>query len=701
MAVIGKIRKHSALLVIVIGVALAAFVLGDFTKKSRPSNYVGKIAGEDITITDFNRKYEENVEASKRQAQSDRIPQEELYRIRENTWNQLVQEVVMGKEYDKLGIVVTPEELFDQIQGPKPHFAVIQNFVNPETGQYDRDMVIRYLQNLDNMPQENKDQWLTFERYVKEDRLKTKYSNLVTKSYYIPMAFAKKTYEEKNDKASAQLVGVRYSSVPDSLMKLTDKDYDRYFEDNKIIYDQPESRDIEYIVFDIVPSEKDMQSAEAYVKTLVDEFKLTENVVGFVNANSDTKYDSTWFSKSDVPVALESVMFDAEKGTVYGPYFENGAYHLARLVDITMRPDSMKASHVLISYKGAARSQESRTKEEAAKLADSLFTIIKKNPSQMGALAAAFSTDPSASKNQGDLGWFKDGQMVGPFNNFVYENKIGTIGFVETMFGYHVVEVTGKKEPAKKIRIAQITHTVTASTQTFQETFAKASKFATENKTHDRFIASIESQGLNKKIANSLRPNTFSVAGIENPRQIVRWAFDENTKVNDVSTIFDLDNMYVIASLTRIIEKGIPEIGLVKEIIHPQVVNMKKGEYLTEKMKAYANDLNQLATAFGVEVSDVPSITFDTRSLPGFGQEQKAIGELFALRPAGMTKPIAGNTSAFVIKMNELTKAGERGNYDPIRNELKATFEQQVRNNSPFKAIEKVSDIEDNRIIYF
>ncbi len=202
MAVIGKIRKRSGLLVVVIGVALAAFVLGDFATGGggRPEMNVGTVDGEDINIQDFNRKYDQNVEATRQQSQNERMSQDELFRLRDNTWNQMLEEIIMSKEYEKLGLTVTSEELFDQIQGSNPHPAVIQNFTNPETGQFDRELVLNYLQNLNEMPQASRDQWLIFERYVKEDRLRTKYQNLITKAHYLPTSLAKAEYENKIQK---------------------------------------------------------------------------------------------------------------------------------------------------------------------------------------------------------------------------------------------------------------------------------------------------------------------------------------------------------------------------------------------------------------------------------------------------------------------------------------------------------------------
>lgn len=703
MAVIGKIRKHSGLLVIVIGVALAAFILGDFAKGGggRQTMNIGVIDGEEINISDFNARFDQNVDATKRQQQNDRLSQEDLYRLRDNTWNQLVEEQLMAKEFDELGIVVTSDELFDQIQGPNPHIAVIQNFTNPETGQFDREMVMNYLKNLSTMPQASKEQWLVFERYVKEDRLSTKYQNLISKAFYMPKQLAKVAYAEKNNKATIELVSVKYNTLSDSLIELTDADYKSFYAKHEKSYDRPATRDIEFVSFDVKPSKKDNEEAESFVNTLKEEFGATNNVATFVNANSDTRYDSSWKARTELPVSLESVMFENEPGFVFGPYFENGAYNLARLVDVTTRPDSLKASHILISYQGALRSETERTKEQAQALADSLLGLAKKTPNRMKELAQSFSNDPSAQQNSGDLGWFKDGQMVPQFNTFVLENKVGAIGLVETDFGFHVIEVTGKKEEQKKVRVAQIVHQVTPSTQTYQDIFAQASKFATENKTRAQFDEAVANDGLNKRLAPNLRSASYRITGIENPRQIIRWAFDEKTSVDDVSTIFDLDNAYVIAVLTKATEKGIAPLEDIKDMIKTQVMNEKKGAILTEKMKALGTDFDQIAAELSGERQLIPNVSFDSRVLQGYGQESKVVGTIFAMEKGTVSAPIAGTSAAFILKLNDLSVAPDRENYDQVVKEKSTAFANSIKNNAPFRAIEKVADVEDNRLLFY
>lgn len=701
MAVIGKIRQRSGLLVVVIGVALAAFILGDFAKGSKQQTLnIGVVNGENINIQDFNRKFEENVENTRQQRQTDRLTQDELFRTRESTWNQMIQQLIMEEQYSKLGLALTAEELFYQVQGPNPHQAILQNFQNPETGVYEREMVLNYLQNLDNMPPAAKNQWINFERYIKEDRLQSKYQNLIAKSFHLPQAMANLAHQEKNNKAELDFVGVRYTAVADSLVSLSDADYKAFYDVYKKTYERDAQRDIEYVVFDIMPSAEDNNTARAYVQSLLEEFRVTDNVDGFVNANSETPYNDVWLGIGEVPVSIEGVMFEQEPGFVYGPYFEDNTYKLARLVDVAFRPDSLKASHILISFQGTMRSEQTRSREQAQALADSLLNEIKKRPASLEEIASALSDDPSAATNSGDLGWFRDGQMVPPFNQFVLDNNVGAVGLVETDFGFHIVKVTGKKEPVKKIKLAVITYEVTASTKTYQDVFAKASKFAAENKTADSFNETIENEGLNKRTAPALRMMSNRIPGIENPRQVIRWAFDENTKVGDISTIFDLDNMFVVAVLTNKSEKGIPELKDIKEMIEPQVRNRKKGEMIVQKMKEMNNDLEKVAQVYNVQVENVADVSFDSRMFAGYGQENKVIGNVFVLNEGDVTA-IAGSNAAFLVKLKKVNRAPETTNFSTIIAEQSTSFQNNIRNNAAFRAIEKIAEIEDNRMLFY
>ncbi len=707
MAVIGNIRKHSTFLVIIIGVALAAFVLGDFAKGRRGAREmnIGNVEGEDITIMDFNQRVEQNIENTKQQQKKVRLTSDEIYRIKDDTWKQMVKEILMEKEYENLGLTVTTEELFDLIQGPDPHPLIKQYFTNPKTGQYDRNSVINYLKNLDNLSADSKQQWIQFEEYIRNDYLNSKYKALISKGYYVPKALAKMTYED--DKTTAQLtyVAERYTDLADSLVTLTDADYQKYYDENKELYKQKASREIEYVTFEIKPSVRDLEATNKTMNEIYTEFKSidTKDVPRFVNNNSDTPYDSTWKKQGDLPVQIDSIMFNSEIGTVTEPYLDNFIFTTARLVDVSNRPDSLKASHILIAYKDAMRADPNltRSKEEAQKLADSLYNVLKKSPSKITELAVQFSDDGSVKQNSGDLGWFADGQMVYAFNEAVYNAKTGDITQAETPFGFHVIKVTGKKEPVKKVRVGIINREVVASNETYQRTFAKASKLASENKDIESFNKTITEEKLNKRTSNNLQIMSNYIAGLKNPRQIVHWAFKEETEVGSVSPVFDLEDMFVVAALKSKTEEGYPDLDDIKDRIKKFVMNEVKGNILTEKMKAYGKDFDKLATELKLEKIDVNALTFASRNLQGFGAENKVIGTVFGMNPPEVSDPIAGFGAAFVVNVKKITAAPEKEDYTQNKVALINSFSQRVNQDYPYRALEKAVEIKDNRALFY
>jgi len=705
MAVIGNIRKHSTFLIIIIGVALAAFVLGDFAKGgggSREVN-VGNVAGEDITIMDFNQKVDQFIQNTKQQQNKERLTSDEVYRVKEDTWKQMVKEILMEKEYEELGLTVTTDELFDLVQGPNPHPLIKQYFADPSTGQYNRSLIIDYLKNLDNLPAESKQQWIAFEEFIRNDHLSTKYKALISNGYYVPEALAKMAYAEDNNNAAIVYVANKYADLADSLVTVTDADYQEYYDKNKERYEQEATREIEYVTFEIRPSMKDMEAARKNIEQVYEEFKTTNNVTRFVKSSSDTPVDSTWKAQGELPVQIDSTMFNSEIGTVTEPYLNNYVFTTARLVDVSYRPDSLKASHILIAYAGAMRANPeiNRSKKEAEELADSLYNVVKKSDKNLTELAMEFSDDGSVAQNSGDLGWFADGQMIYGFNEAVVNSKVGDISMVETPFGYHIIKTTGKKEDVKKVKVATINREIIESNQTYQKTFSQASKLASENKTIEAFNNAVTEEGLTKKTANNLQEMSNFISGLENPRQIVHWAFNEDTEVGDVSPVFDLEGMFVVATLKSKTEKGYPELEDIKDRLTVFVTNEVKGEMLAEKMQGFDNDIDKLSQDLNLGKVEVNSLTFSSRNIQGFGAENKVIGTIFGMNETEVSAPIIGNGAVFVVKLNKLMDAPEKENYTQNSTTLENAFTQRVNQDFPYRAIEEASDIKDNRSIFY
>ena len=707
MAAIEKIRRRSGLLIAIIGLALLAFVLQDLfqsTGRNREFN-VAVIDGEKVPYKDFDDLKNKNLENMKR-SYGNNLTSSQTYNVYNSTLEQMIKEHIMTKEYDALGINVTSEELYDQFVGEEPHQWVVQNFTDAE-GNFNRDALLNYMQNLDNYPIENRNQWVDFENAIKENRLETKFNNLVKASYSVPAKLAQKYYENKNVKATADVVALRYASIPDSTVVVTDQDNKKYYEENKYRFETDESRGIEYVVFDIKPSEEDRQDALDAVNAMKADFTSTDNVASFVNANSDQRYDSTWKSRTDVPAAIEKVIFDEgnQPGFVYGPFFDDEAYNLVRIVDLQDRADSLKASHILISYNGAFRSEDTITTKEDAKLrADSLANVLRKNAKKtelFAELATKFSTDKGSAEKGGDLDWFVDGAMVTDFNEFVMRNPVGQIGVVETPFGFHVIKVTGKTEMQPKARLAVLKHDVTFSTKTYQDVFAVANKFVTENRTYDQFNAAIEEQGLTKRTMPRINASTYQITGIENPRPIVRWAFEEKTHKGDISSIFELDDMFVVAALTDVVPEGYAPIEKVLEQSKYQILNKKKGEIAVEKMKACGTDYDRMAKELGAEVTSVSDVNLESRVLSNFGVEADIVGTILGMKEGDVVGPIAGNSSAFIIKNVKIQQPEATSDYSTILRDKTAQFNNKVLNNGVYNALRNNAKIEDNRVDFY
>ena len=608
MAVIGKIRKHSGLLVVVVGIALAAFVLGDFLRPSgnRPITIIGKIDGTEIPIQNYNDRVAEQLENLRAQQQTERVPAEEEFQIRQQVWNQIIEETILNDVYKKIGLIVTKEELSNEIIGDNPNRYVQQSFRDPNSETFDPEVVRNFLKNLNQQGPEMKRRYLSLERMVKDDIIRTKMKNLLSKNYHIPQPFAKLDYQIKNQNADVIYVAAKYSDVADSLINVTDNDLRNYYNDHIYNYRQEDSRTFDYVLFEILPTQEDRQDVKEEVDRLYVQFKDAEDPAVFINSVSDTRFDSTYKKESDLPISLAESIMSAKIDTVFPPYIEGDTHHIIKVLDFQQRPDSIEMSQMLVSYSTARAGFQlnERSEEEAKVLVDSILTALKKAPSIFEELALKYSDYPSVAEDKGALGWMTDGDRS--FTNFFKEGvslKVNEPDTMETGLGIHVLLVTGKTALIPKVKIGQITRTVEPSSQTYRQVFSQANKFASENRTLAKFDTAVVNQGLNKRTAERISSTSNRIPGVEQSRQIIRWAFWETTKVGDVSTIFEDDKQFVIAALKEIKNKGYSPFEQVKEQIRPLVVNKLKGEYLVKKINDFnATTLNDLASNMNSKV---------------------------------------------------------------------------------------------------
>ncbi len=709
MATLQKIRTRAGLLVaIVIGISLAAFILGDMLKSSssilrKNQMEIGDVNGESIQYPAFQKKVDELGEIYKRNTQQNQLDESAWVQIREQAWQNNVRDIIMQKVYDDLGIQVSSDELFDMIQGTNLHPIIQQLFRDPNTGQVDRGAIIRFLKNLETgVSQENRDYWLYLENQISEDREQTKYASMVAKGLYVTNSEAELSLAAKNNVVNFDYIVLPNSSVSDSMVQVTDSDLKAYYEEHKDDYKQGNTRRIEYISFPVTPSPSDFTNAEKWINDIKPDFEKTTDNEQFVNSNSDVSFNDTWYKKEDLPENIGKWIFDddAKVNDVFGPYFENNQYVLAKLNALEMLPDSVKARHILLQP--ASTSQEDMDKTEA--LADSLKTVIEKG-GDFAALAKEFSKDQGSAVLGGDLGWFGRGQMVKEFEDAAFKNAKNEITIVTSDYGVHIIQTTDRGKLTKQAQVAYLIRKVQPSTKTYQDVYAQASKFAGENTTADDFEAAVTEQKLNKKVAN-LTENGRDIAGLDNPRPLIRAAFD--TKEGNIiisqqeSPIFELGDNFVIAVLTKVTEEGIAPFEDVRDRVELNVLNEKKTDYLVQKATNIANgktDLQTIAQDLNTEVKSASNISFNAYSIPGIGLEPAVIGTISVLEVDKISKPIAGNSGVYIVKVTAINKQGDQ-NIAAEKLRLEQTLSTQASSEA-YNAHREAADVVDKRSKFY
>ncbi|MDP4281243.1 MAG: SurA N-terminal domain-containing protein [Bacteroidota bacterium] len=708
MAIIGRIRKHSGLVITIVGIAIASFVIGDLSRKRAPSTTdIGTVNGENITYSEFNSKVDEAINLQKENTQNEKITEDETYNIRQSVWGTMVKDIIMGKELDRLGLVVSPEELFDQVQGKNPHRFILQYFVDPKTKIYDPTLVLNYLKNLDKMEPKAKEQWLRFEKAIKEDRLQTKFNNLVAKAFYMPSAFLKKEYIRQTEAMHIRSIAAGPEMVADNLVHITDADYQKFYDENKAYFQtEEETRDLDFVVFEVVPSESDRKKIKDDIDQIYKDFSVAADLPNFINANSDTKFDSTFHKKGTLPSILDSNGTTSPVNTLFAPFEFNKNWYMAKSLAVEDRPDTMKGSQILITYTGTAIAQNlniKRTKEQAKSRADSIVNILKKQPDKFREFALKFSDYPSVKDDGGDLKDLIDGNPnVSIFFNEGLKMKPNEVKVMETGIGYAVFKLNDKTKPVKKVKMAILQRAIEPSNQTYQDTYLKASAFSGKNKTPEAFAKSAGQQGLAVHPAQNVKAMDNNLMGMPGAREVVRWAFSKNAKTGDISSVFDLSGKYAVAELKAITPKGYIPLAQIKDRIQGGVRNDKKIEMMKDRlaqaMKS-VKDLNALASQFNIKV-DTSSITFSGYSPSRISRESEVVGTLFTMKKGQLVGPLKGKTAAFVVNIDDIITPAIPVDLRPLKDQLQNNFSNQVMG-SLYEAIKKNSKIKDNRINFY
>ncbi|MCC9136693.1 SurA N-terminal domain-containing protein [Pontibacter silvestris] len=703
MALINKIREKSGWAVGAIAIGLGIFVVGGdlLGPNSRllgnDANTIGEIAGEEIDYQEFDQVFQQ-IRANYEGQTGRSATENELAMLREQAWNQLIFKIALQKEYDRLGIKVTEEELVDMVQGNNIHPAVKQAFTNPETGEFDRNQVVQYLQNMDQMGPNARPMWANFQAGILSDRLQTKYANLLSKSVYVTDAEAKSYYNAQNATASVNLLYVPYYAIPDSSVQVTDAQLKDYYQRNKELYKVEEGRSIEFVTIPVAASKEDSTFYQQEVATVAQQFANATNDSAFVNINSDEPFDGSYRTPGELPEQLRSQL-PLEEGKVYGPYTNNGTFAVYKVMDAKEGDASVRASHILIRPENDTPEAKTAAREKAQ---DVLSQI--KSGADFAQMAAQYGSDGTAS-NGGDLGWFSKGRMVPAFENAIFgASTVGLLpNLVETEYGFHIVKITAPKTN-QSYKVAAVQRAIEPSETTRDVAYGTADELSGTSDDLEGFRANVEqNKALARQEAANIGKNNILVNNLNNARELVRWAYAKDTDVGDVSPVFEIEDQFVVAALTGKREKGYAAIEDIKEELTAAVRNEVKAQQIIEKLKGTkGTTLDQIASSYGPEamVKTADDVTFASATIPGVGVEPVAVGKAFGLKQGGRTAPFEGQSGVMIVELAQLNQPVEAADLAPVKQQLVNARSGRTENNA-FEAIKEKADIKDNRVRFF
>ncbi len=705
MALISSIRNRSWILIVFIGIGLASFIMMDMFNSNtgalgnRPTNTLGTINGQEI---DYN-KVRRTEEVFYRGATGS------TFGLKDQLWNYYLEKSILETEGKNLGLNIGREELNDIVFGNNLSPVVQAVFRNPQTGQVD----MANLTDIKNKLQSNDETINTpymeeLVAQVKKNRLQEKYTALVSQGMYTPNWMAESFGKENNTLFDFNYVKVPFSDVDDTQVTVSDADYNTYLANNKSTYmTDEETRNISYVTFNVFPSKEDSLSLYNDLNGKVNQFRTSTNDSTYVIANGGSM-DNAYVKRSSLSPEIRDDMASLPVGSVVGPYIEGTTYRLAKLSDRKLIADSVKAQHILIT----ANPSDPNSFAAAFTRIDSVKTALS-NGASFENLAAQVSQDRSNADKGGDLGYFGQGAMVKPFNDLVfYSAEKGSVNTVLTQFGIHLVKVNDKKfnTNEESIKVAYLTRSITPSDKTQKEIREKVQEFVNDHKSGDDFATLIASQaGLKIESTAGLKRNDYIVPALgQDPssRDMIRWAFDNDTNVNDLSPDFyiyrysnpatyeNYDSKYVVASLKSVQAAGMPSLESVKPSIASLVMNEKKAAFIASSIGN--KNLNEVASQYGTSVDNLQGINASSSNIRQLGNEPKVVAALMNLSVDQKSAPIHGQNGVYVVQL--VNKVENSGGTDLASTKrLQSNKVKTLARTALMEALKDGADITDNR----
>ena len=707
MAILNSIRKRGVFLIIIIALALFSFILADVIRNGGFSSEkslttVATINGETLTRDIFMKQ----VELTQRNLGENGTTAQAMNMV----WDRELRNVLQQQQYDALGLTAQKQQLEESLRMGLASNPTFQD----ADGVFSALKVQEYIANVKATNPTAYQQWLDYENNLKSGALQTTYYNMIKAGMRSTLSEGEQEYHYQNDKINMQYVYVPFTSIPDTDVSVTDSEIEAYIKKNAADYEQTPQVDVQFVSFSEAPSDEDIADAETAITSLLKDrevynsnIKATEILKGlentqdyqnFINDNSDVPFQDRYFFKSDIPEAIAEDLFATPLNGIYGPYKLGNNNNISKVIGITQMPDSVQSRHILIRYQGSFRASDAitRSKEDAKSIADSITRVLKRNKNKFEALAKTLSDDKSNSDTGGDLGYVGPGKMTKEFNDFIFDNKTGVLGVVETEFGFHVVEVQEQKNKQKAMKFATLSKEIEASEKTLNEVFANASRFELAAQKGD-FSQIAKEQELALKPVNKIGALDATIPGVGNNRSIVNWAFEEDVSVGDVKRFSILDG-YVVVQLTRKSPKGLMSIAEASSLVMPKLRNAYKAKQIMATISG--DDLNAIASSQGITVQNATAITMAAPTIPGAGAEPEVVGAAFAKAAGETTSLIAGEKGVFKVRVTAVNNAPVLENYASYANQLNSAATPAV-NTKVYQALKNAAEIEDNRANFF
>ena len=708
MAILGQIRSKSIFLIIVIGLALFAFVIsGVFDGKGYQAQQpVGVINGEEVLIEDFRGQ----VDFLERN-----YNQQGMVAVN-NVWNQRLRSEILRQQFEISGIQSGKDHLQNILKNNST-FNSDPQFLN-EAGMFDIDKFKTLIIELKTTNPEAYEQWKSQEKIFESQSNEQIYLNLVNAGVNYTQADGKFEYTLQNDNVDIEYIQIPYSSVEDSLISYSQSDLKKYINNNEDEFKVNSSRDIEYVIFEEKPSFEDEKAVKNRLSKFLKESKefnevskleeitpsltTAKNIKEFINEYSESSFDSIYLPKGSLPADHANLLFNLNIDQTYGPYLDGEYFKISRMLDKKIG-GSVRASHILVAYKGSqnANPNVSRSKNEAKKEANNILRKIRKSPKSFTELAFEFSDGPSKSRG-GDLGFVQDGNMVKPFNDFIFSKRIGSTGVVETDFGFHVIKVVAKDD---LVLLASITEKNVPSDATSDKVFNSATKLEMSLSKDEDLNTLSNKENYTVKTVNGIQILDNDFPGLKDQRRIVQWLFTESTNVSDFKR-FDLPKGgYLIAQVTKIVDEGLSNVQDVSYKVLPMVLKSKKADFIISK-NDNSLSLEEIAEINGTEVRKALALNQKNATITGSGLEPLVIGASFGTNINETSDFIIGENGIYKLKV--IKRKDTNTNSDSIDSNFIISFKNQLLNLNRtssfarvYESLKENAEVTDNRSVYY